>query len=243
MKSIYPVSVCLLLSSVAAAQTGSVSGVITDQTGAPLVGATVVYSRLPSFLPRTIGSPPQLAPGESYFSASATTDAAGRHAAQGLPPGKYVVCAGAPDQPILDPCKWSTPPPLEITGNAATSLDFAVQRGVFLRVRVNDPQGLLPASEPTPMSPAHLIVGVFFGTGASLAAQRADVDAGGQDYRMAIPTGAPLQLWLVSGFVELADQNGVPLQIAGTKIPFQAAQGVDQAFTINVTGTINTAIQ
>jgi len=60
---------------------------------------------------------------------------------------------------------------------------------------------------------------------------------------MAIPTGAPLQLWLVSGFVTLADQNGTPLQNAGTKIPFQAAPGVDQAFTINVTGTISTAIQ
>lgn len=87
------------------------------------------------------------------------------------------------------------------------------------------------------------MVAVFFGTGASLAAQRATVDKGGQDYRMAIPIGVPLQLWLVSGFVALADQYGAPLQSAGTKVPFQAVSGVDQAFTVNVTGTLESAIQ
>ncbi|HUD99950.1 MAG TPA: carboxypeptidase-like regulatory domain-containing protein [Bryobacteraceae bacterium] len=243
MKNTYLVVMCLLLGSVAAAQTGAVSGTITDQAGNALAGVTVSYSRLPGFLPRTGSGPPRLSPGESYASASATTDTLGRQAVQGLPVGNYLVCVAAEDQPILDPCKWSTPPPLEVTRQSTASLDFAVQRGVFLRVRANDPKGLLPASQPSPMSPAHLIVGIIFGTGASLAAQRVSVDTGGQDYRIAIPTGMPLQLWLVSGFVTLADQNGAPLQNVGTKIPLQAVPGVDQLFTINVTGKLITAVQ
>jgi hypothetical protein len=243
MKNIYSGLMYLLLGSVAAAQTGAVSGVIVDQAGTAIVGATVRYSRLPLFLPPKSGSPARLAPGESYFSASITTDALGRHSLQNVPAGAYLVCVDAPDLPILDPCKWDTPPLLEVTGNRTTNLDFTVWRGVFLRVRVNDPIRLLPSSESSPLAPAHLIVGVFFGTGASLAAQRVGADAGGQDYRMAIPAGVPLDLWVVSGFVSLADQNGAALKSTGTRIPFEAVPGVDQTFTIAVTGKLSAATQ
>ena len=53
---------------------------------------------------------------------------------------------------------------------------------------------------------------------------------------MPIPNGVPLNLWLFSRHVTLADGQGKTIPANGQRTPFQAAAGIDQSFTFNVTG-------
>jgi hypothetical protein len=81
-----------------------------------------------------------------------------------------------------------------------------------------------------------LIVGVVFGSGAFLAADITSVDRSGRDYQITIPAGMPLKLWVFSRHVTLTDSKGLAVDNSGGRIPFQAAAGQDQTFTLNVTG-------
>ncbi len=227
--------VAISTGSAAFGQTGGISGTIASASGFPIAGATVTYRRLVNFLANVGKGPPRLAPGEVHYGASAVTDAKGSHAAQGLPQGTYQVCVDVSGQPFLDPCKWSTPPSVQVKSGQTSVLTLSLRQGVFLQIRLNDPRSLLPTSVSPADSP-HIITGVIFGTGAFLAAQRASVDSGGQNYRMPIPSGTPLNLWLFSGHVSLADSQGKTVPATGSKMAFQAVAGADQVFTVNITG-------
>jgi len=223
------------LCSTAFGQSGAITGTVTSAGGAPVSGATVAYNRLVSYLPR-VGKTVQLAPGEVVFGTTSTTDATGKHAAQGLPPGNYLVCVNVPAQPLLDPCKWGPASPVvQVQAGQTAQLNIPLQSGVFLQVHFNDPNGLLPATLTAAEVP-HVVTGVFAGNGGYLAAGQVAADASGQNYRMAIPTGVPLSLWLFSRQVLLADSAGNAVSAQGSRTPFQASPGVDQVFSVNVTG-------
>lgn len=226
------------------AQSGGISGTVTSTIdGSPVQGATVTYRRLVQYLPKmgTSAANPQLAPGEVYFTVTASTDALGRHSVTGLPPGNYQVCLGAAGSPIPDPCLWGKAPLASVGTGATVPLNIAVTPGVYLQVTLNDPQGLLPVSAGAPLTPPHIIVGVLFGTGAFLAAQRTAAGSGTQTYSMVVPAGMSLTLWLQSLYVALADANGNALDSSGAEILFTSGTGVSSTFTINVTGPLAAA--
>jgi hypothetical protein len=86
-------------------------------------------------------------------------------------------------------------------------------------VRVNDPAGLLPPGNTSPLRAPNLIIGVVFGDGAFLGADNTGVDAAGRDYQMSIPTGVPLKLWAFSRHVTLTDSRAAPVDNSGARIP------------------------
>ncbi len=178
------------------------------------------------------------APGETVKSGATSADAGGAFALSGLPAGSYAICASVPGLPYLDPCKWSAGPIVNVSANATTGYTLALTKGVFLNVRISDPKHLLPQVKDRPLHAGKLIVGVKFGDGAYQGAQNTGVDANGRDYQMVVPAGAPLQLWLFSRDVALADVAGKPVNSAGTTIPFQAVAGQDQNFTFTVSGRL-----
>lgn len=232
-------------SSLLKAQTGGIQGMVTVVTPG-IAGATAVsvahvfYHRVVTFAP-VKNVPTQLAPGEVSFDSSAVADASGNHKITGLPAGTYVVCAKAPGQPFLDPCDWALAPSVPVTAGAVSTLNVQLQRGVYLDVRINDSQGLAVSSGNL-FSMPHLVVGVIFGTGAFLSAGLKSTDATGQSFEIAVPTGAPLKLWLYSQHVALADAQGKVLNSSGTALPFTASPGANQSFTINVTGKLTTGV-
>jgi hypothetical protein len=105
-----------------------------------------------------------------------------------------------------------------------------------LKVRINDPKGLLPKEKDGPMRAGNLKVGVNFRNGAYLGAANTSVDSAGRDYQMTIPAGERLRLWLYSLHVTLTDAAGKPVDVSGALIPFQASAGIDQVFTFTVSG-------
>jgi len=88
------------------------------------------------------------------------------------------------------------------------------------------------------MRAGKLLVGVFYANGAYVGASNTGVDSAGRDYRILIPVGVPLKLWLFSEDVTLRDASGQSVYTPGSPIPFQASAGQDHLFTFGVTGTV-----
>jgi hypothetical protein len=234
-----------MLSS-AYAQSGGIQGTVTSlpagggspASGAVISGAHVYFRRVPVYAPAKVGTRPQLAPGEVQFDISTSSDGNGKHKASGVPQGDYVACASVPGQPYLNPCQWSVSPVVHVQNGIVSDLDIKLERGVFLDVRVNDPQKLLPTSSNTLFDSPRLVVGVVFGNGAFLSVPLKSTDSAGRTYELAVPSGIPLRLWLFSQHVTLSDSRGKTLTSPSAAILFTAASGIDQTFTVNVTGRL-----
>jgi hypothetical protein len=234
----------------ATAQTGSIQGTVRDSQGTPIKGAVVSYHRLPTYVstaPQPFSTSQQssagtlhLVPGEVPVDRAVTTDAVGSHKTSGLSAGTYTMCVNVPGQRYLDPCQWSTAPSVTVSDNQTSTLNVVIRTGVFVRIRINDPQHLLPTSEQHPLDFPRLTAGVFFGTGAFNAAQRSTVDSTGQDYLLAIPVKTPLTLWISSRYVTLS-AGGMTSSPTSVTVAFQIDNGQDQQFTVNVIGSAPTS--
>ena len=229
-----PASLLAVSCALAQAPFGAMQGLVTAEDGSPIPGAAVLYSRLTPTV--RVGRQVRPAPGEAVVRSTVSSDASGRFALSSLPPGDYLLCAEVPSAPYLNPCKWSSSLRASILAGAVHRPTLVLKKGVFLKVRVNDPAGLLPPVKDGPLRAANLIVGVVFGDGAFLGATNTSVVPTGRDYQMAIPAGVPLKLWAFSRHVTLTDSRGSPVDNSGARIPFQATAGQDQFFVLNVSG-------
>jgi hypothetical protein len=224
-----------------AANTGGLQVNIRDLQGQPVSGATVRYMRIPKTvtIANTRASTREVpASGEATVHGEIAADANGALSVPGLPAGSYSLCASVPSAAYLDPCVWQQPIIVAVSASATTAQTLVLGRGAFLNVRVNDPQGLLPQVIDGLWTPRRLSLGVVYASGAYQAAQNTSVDPAGRDYQLIVPAGVPLVLRLFSHDVALADQNGAAVDMSGSRIAFQAAAGVDQAFTFSVTGAV-----
>jgi hypothetical protein len=218
--------------------TGAVGGLnitVTDPQNGPLAGAEVRYQRIY----RTVaGSGTRLIPaaGETLVQATALVDANGALVAPGLAIGDYLLCARVPSAAYLDPCIWEGGLKVTVSTSAVSKQSIVLPKGVFLKVRANDPLGLLPKVKSGPLGGGRLLVGVHYANGAYVGAENTAVDSSRRDYQMAIPIGIPLKLWLFSSHVTLTDASGKAVDTSGASIPFQAAAGQDQIFTFTVSG-------
>ncbi|MBI1898203.1 MAG: carboxypeptidase regulatory-like domain-containing protein [Acidobacteria bacterium] len=236
MNSLKILSSTVLLTACALAQArfGAMQGSVTAEDGAPMAGAVVSYSRITRLVGPAARARP--APGEAIVRSRISSDTNGAFAVSNLPAGEYVLCAEVPGARFLDPCKWSSSPKLTVVAGAVHRPAVVLKKGVFLKIRVNDPGGLLPPVKNDPSRAPNLIIGVVFGNGAFLAAEITRADQSGRDHQMSIPAGVPLKLWVFSRHVTLTDSKGLPVDNSGGRVPFQALTGQDQVFTLNVSG-------
>lgn len=123
----------------------------------------------------------------------------------------------------------------------SSQLDVAIKRGVLVRIRVQDPHGIFSRANSSPTfqhaALPELTVGVLRGRSFRSAEHLSD-DITGHDYQIAVPTGEPLSVWVHTRYFNLADSRGVPIPATGTVATFQAAPGIDQSFTIQITGAL-----
>jgi|ERR1035441_465525 hypothetical protein len=211
---------------------GTLQGFVTDSQGRPLAGTEVTYQQL---VPATNARASHV-PSGPVAQGQVTTDADGEFSAAGLPSGNYVLCAEVASAPYLDPCIWQQPIQVTVPAGGTSSQAVILTKGVFLKVTVNDPMGLLPQTVDGLWTPRKLLVGVQYARGAYQGAQNTAVDTGGHDYQLVIPTGVPFWLRLFSRDVALNDAAGNTVDTSGSQIAFQAAAGQDRAFTFTVSG-------
>jgi len=215
--------------------TGALQGSIKDTQGQVVPAARVRYQRVAQTV--RVGNQTLAAPGEAQVSNVATAGANGAFSVSNLPSGQYMLCASVPGAPYLDPCIWHRPVAVTVSAAATSMPSLTLEKGVFLNVRVNDPQRLLPQTLDGPLTPRKLIVGVWYANGAYQGARNTAIDSAGRSYELAIPTATPLKLWLFSRDVVLTDANGASVTASGAQTTFQAAAGQDQSFTFTVAGS------
>jgi hypothetical protein len=213
---------------------GALQGAVTDTQGKPVVGAIVRYQSIPPSVAAGIKAIP--VPGETIASGTITTDANGRFTAAGLPFATHLLCAHVPSAPYLDPCVWGQTVRATVSAGVIANQTLILTKGVYVNVRVNDPMHLLPQTLDGPWTPRKLQIGVVYGTGAYHGAQNTAADSTGRSYQMIIPAGKPFRLWLYSTDVRLSDGSGTAITSPAAAIPFQAAPGQDQTFTLTVVG-------
>jgi hypothetical protein len=240
----------LLLAACAMAESEAPSGdlqiTVMDSRGQPLSGAIVRYTRIP----KTVVSASahagkyrvQPAPGEKSVSGKVASGADGRLIVASLAIGTYTLCAGVPSAAYLDPCVWQQPVRISVSANATTSQALVLVPGIFLNVRINDPDRRLPQTVDGIWTPRKLLVGVIYGSGAYQEAPNTAVDGSGRNYQLIVPSGLPLALRLFSRDITLTDQVGAPVNTTGSRIPFQASANQDQAFTFSVSGSVQHSV-
>lgn len=130
------VTLVLLLSlSCLLGQTGTITGRITMNNGAPYVGATVLITRTTA--------PP--------FNTTVFTGDDGSYQASELPTGSYRVCPDLPSSQYISPCIWLDPSAVVPVpeGQVVAVPPMQLQLGSTLHVAVADPGSLLPSLVPS----------------------------------------------------------------------------------------------
>jgi hypothetical protein len=213
---------------------GALQGFTRDTQGLVVANAQIRYERVTQKV--NIGKVPLPAPGEAVVNSVVTADAGGAFSVSNLPPGQYMLCASVPGAPYLDPCIWHRPVPVTVSAAATSVPNLTLEKGVYLKVRINDPQRLLPQTADGPLTPRKLLVCVLYANGAYHGAVNTAIDSAGRDYQLAVPTATAFKLWLFSRDIALIDANGGSVTANGPQNSFQAAAGQDQSFTFTVAG-------
>ena len=217
---------------------GTLNGLVTDSEGNPLAGAQVRYGRVVPYV--HVGNSMQPAPGQAIANGTVFASAGGAFSVASLPVGAYTLCATVTSAAYLDPCVWGQPIQVTLSAGANSVQTVVLEKGVFLKVRVNDPVGLLPQVVDGPWTPRKLLVGVTYANGAYQGAQNTSVDSAGRDYQLIVPVGSAFKLHMFSRDVALANSAGNAVAdtvgSSAAQVGFQAAAGQDQAFTFTVAG-------
>ncbi|MFY9727137.1 MAG: carboxypeptidase-like regulatory domain-containing protein [Bryobacteraceae bacterium] len=136
---------------------------------------------------------------------NALTGADGSFVMNGVPAGKYLLCAEKASAALLNPCFWSaTPSTVTVAGGGNASVELTAQTGVSMIIRVNDPNGLL-ASDP---SVDDILVSAKTASGLNILAVLASKDSSGRTMAVLVPQGAPVNLMIYSSRLSLTDNNG-----------------------------------
>jgi hypothetical protein len=141
---------------------------------------------------------------------ASVTDATGQVSFTGLPFGIYSVCVEPQNQLYIQPCQWSPPDTVHLTSqNASGIISLAVRRGIPVDIRIDDPDGLLNSSSPspgvvtrvvTPQGPLHL--------------QPAAQDPGGINYRIIAPPSVAASIQIFAGALNILDGTGAPVSFS-----------------------------
>ncbi len=126
--------------------------------------------------------------------------------------GPYAICVNVPRSDLLDPCAWSSEPPLvRVAADSTSSGNVRLETGALLRVRIEDPRKVVatpfhqadPGREP-------LEVGVFLRDRSLYNATWMSSDRRGHDYEVRVPLGTELQFAIRPGKLKVFDDKGAP---------------------------------
>lgn len=108
--------------------------------------------------------------------------------------GKYRVCVQTSERELLSSCRWpGGARALTLAANGATAYDLTLKRGVLLRFRAEDPEGVLPRmAQPNGTAPGIFLAGVWTKAGRFEMARLLSDDAQGVDFVLTVPLGEDL---------------------------------------------------
>jgi len=201
------------------------SGTLKDNTGAPVSDAIVTaYLQAKS----TDGKFPPV------FNSKTGND--GSFVLNALAAGTYLLCAEKEDIGLLNPCFWSGQP-TSVTvsaGGTVTGISLVAEKGVALRIRLNDAPGLLAANDDVVIRAKPVI-------GPPLPTQIASKDAAGKTMTVLVPQAQPVDIHIYSAKLLLADEKGNAFTTPNVKVTVtspsaSASQNAAADLTLNIQG-------
>jgi len=205
----------------------SLQGTLISDSGKPQASA---------FVSATLsGLPP--------FRRAVRTASDGSFLIQGLPPGKYTVCAQIAGDGLLDPCEWgATAPTVTLAaGQNATGFALKMKTGSVLVVMIADPSAISAQKNSAGFTP-HLLVGVRSPQKRFYLGHVTAKDASGLTYHVTVPLDTALTLEVQSKDLTLAQGTagtaGPALANSAGQFSFQHNSGDPNppGFTFTVTG-------
>jgi len=225
-----PVSaLCLayVLAAFGATPMGTLSGTVTDDKGAPIAGALVLYRNVPALVPQPGGRRSLAPPGTA---SGIKTESDGKFVVGQLPAGLYHVCAYGVSAADLGSCEWGQgTAAANVESGQIAQLSLQVPSGALLTFTVNDPnRGIVDLADLPVVDGRRPLFGANFGIGiwvgsryvrASLVSNTGTT----RQYQVAIPKTATARLFL--------DTSLTVLDSAATAIPVR-----QQSITISPAG-------
>jgi hypothetical protein len=208
-----------------AQNTGTIAGTL-NSSGGPVGGAFI------SAYLQASGTSGKFGP---VFNALTGTD--GSFAMNGLPTGKYLLCAEKASAALLNPCLWSaTSNTVTVAGGASASVALTAETGVSMTIRVSDPNGLL-ASNP---SLNDILINAKTTSGRNVLAALASKDSSGQTMTVLVPQSAAINLGVYSSNLSLTDNQGDSFTTPNVAVTVSVPTGVTAA-PAGATGNAATA--
>lgn len=193
--------------------TGTLSGVVLDERGAPIANAQVLYRTVPRIVRRLGGGWNAVGP---LLGASVKTGADGSFVVTGLPAAQYHVCAYGVKPTHLGSCEWQATTSVDLASSATAPLRFQIAEGTMLTFEVQDPRqqirdlaDLNSANGRLPVSGSNFAIGVWAGSRYTLAKLVSTVGPT-RRYQLAIPKSAGVRLFLDTT-LNVTDAAGVAL--------------------------------
>ncbi|MCC6389659.1 MAG: hypothetical protein IT167_03570 [Bryobacterales bacterium] len=203
---------------------GAITGAVSSEDGSLPAGLAVVLHKIPEYVDvsKTGISQPRVVLSSIRPAQVLGVSSTGSFSASGVPSGHYKLCAAPPDG-YLDTCLWSGPVDVILApGSSSAGGNLRLRRGAVVRIRLNDPQSLLPAVQ-TAYVEKGVVAGVMTATGAFRPARVRSRDAKGTDLVMTVPYNTPLRLWISPRQVSVRAPNGTTLLHSGPYTTFQAS--------------------
>jgi hypothetical protein len=216
--------------------TASISGRVLSEDGRNVHAiVTLAFAG-----PRGFPSPPR----------RAFTDIHGAFTFSKLLAGKYTMCAQIPasdaprpDTPFVDTCVWGSgqPPVTLAAGQQLTGFVFTAKRGALLKLRVLDPEHVLPqpaASKAPPTLEPELQLMVKSPTGFHHHAAYVAKDPAGRDYQMIVPLNTVIGLSVRSSAGNVFDHGNNQIKDTDSVIVRAAAPAAlpQMIFTLHKKG-------
>ena len=196
--------------SVFTASGAAVSGIVVDEKGNGVTGASVVYSRLPTFA-WTNGHRITTTPS---IGSTVTTSTAGTFSVSGLPTGTYDLCAAGPKETHLGSCEWGPGAVrIDLLADQTASVKLGVTEGALITFHVADPhnqivdlEDILAIGSGGNKLVANFGVGVWAGT-RYFRARRISTVGVSRVYQLAMPKSGSVRLFLDTG-LSVLDEGG-----------------------------------
>lgn len=156
----------------------------------------------------------------------------------GLAAGSYRFCVQVAGSDLLDPCHWSSAPPLVnlAQGQKFGDLAITVKRGTVVQVRLDDDGGLMSNRQQSG-KPLGLVVGVWAPGGRFHPATAMVDDSRGRTYGLVVPVDTSLNLVVRSQNVQMNDSHGQAVSAQAAPQQFRVSRGgTPPVFRFQVSG-------
>jgi hypothetical protein len=190
MNKAIPAISLIIASVVAPAQTvgtATISGTIVGDSGRPLAGAKLVYTRMVKYARDPHG---RLTTTDAGVTDSVTVGTGGAFVLPALPAGSYFLCAYGPRPDHVSGCHWDGGHAIELAnGQTVQNIVRTVHDGTIVTIRVNDPNGriVLPDAKGNVRKERRFFMGVTVPSGYCEPAMVLSSAAGQVVFQVAIP--------------------------------------------------------